>query len=720
MNSFHYPTNQGNINNMSTRPAEAKPLAPNEVLRDAARSKASESWTNLSTGIREATITPLQLLNETRSLINHMHVLSKDEQEKVKKSYKQFSGHAKEAILSQVKPVLIEQITSHTGKAAREQDLIVAEMLGLLGNRFGVGVDREVSSALGPDSPIARRRLQTGAGAAALAGLGAYYGPDAIRTVGAVARIGKYINYVAQASSKDSELVAPQPKPNTSTRKEAHTNPSPTPKPVPPSPAASPSPSPEVRKSPTTTKEPTKPPTSTPEPEPTATNIPEPTPTHPPEPTSTNIPEPIVESVEDIPEPDPETEADSEPLKENMVEIGSQNLAEFFLGQWVEDLKGKGVTLWEQDSSFRERVTKENAESGNITLVYLGTDNERDRDRQATTTARADVIMIEVFNPHTFQTTSISLNRDLFAPEVTAEFGGFDRINSATMLPTVKNEANPYPLIQRMLESATGLRIDGILQTNIDFVNGYDAYHDVFTGYQEGKNSIIDRFVPEGIEVNPPDVIDDPQYPKGFGVQHVRFNKGPQVLHGQDLVKYARARKGDGNNDYMRSERQREVAFKVFRGLASKIVDDLEQGSTGTLDVTLEVLQEQQEAGNFFQYDIDIIDMLGGINDSIKKIMEMPNGNQIIAKLAVNSMGNVARLLGAEASKRYGLPLGDPGNGFTSYGLSMANGSLEGHSGAVTRLKGSAPHTDRKTSQGNYIDYWQPLRDKVAELTASA
>ncbi len=270
----------------------------------------------------------------------------------------------------------------------------------------------------------------------------------------------------------------------------------------------------------------------------------------------------------------------------------------------------------------------------------------------------------------------------------------------------------------------SGWRIDGIIQTNIDFINGYDEYYDVAKKEgQPGKNSVIDRWVPEGLEVNPPNTIDDPLYPKGFGVQHVHFNPGPQILHGQDLVKYARARKGEGNNDYERSTRQREVGFKLLRSMASKIADDLEQGNTEHLDVTLDVLREQEEVGNFFQYDVDVTSILQGIKDSVSEIQSMPNGDTIIAKLAGNSMGNIARLLGAEASKKTGLPFGDPDSGFVSFGLSNSNGFLEDHpntaGAAITRLRGSGPSIFKKTAQGNFMEYWRTLRDKAAELDAA-
>ena len=662
--------------------SESRPSPP-ESPKQLARERAASSWNHLSEGLsNNKGITASEFLDETRVLADHMYALSGKEQGKIKKTYSQFTRFGKDVIQSQIKPALLEQIKSHTGKTLRDQDLKVAEMLGLLGNKFGFGADKEISKALGPDSPTNRRLLKTGTATATALGLAAYKGPDIVRTLGTIGKASRYLGYIAEASvTNDTELAAPQPVP--SAKKEASPITIITPASPSPSPIASPPshPSPEAKASSTTTAtiEPTKAPTSTKTPEPTAT---------------------------------------PEPSKEKMVEIGDKNLAEFFLGGWIEELKGKGLTLWENDPSYQERVSRQNAESDNITMVYLGTDNERDRDKHATTAARSDVIMIEVFNPHTFKSTVISLNRDLFVPEG-GEYG-LSRINELTTLPLTR-KLNPYPLIQRMLETATGLRIDGILQTNIDFVNGYNAYHDaVLKEYKEGKNSIIDRFIPEGIEVNPPDVIDDPNYPKGFGVQRAYFPKGPQTLHGQDLVKYARARKGSNNNDYMRSERQREVAFKVFRGLASKVVDELEQGQTTSLDLTTEVLKEQQEAGNFFQYDVDIIDMIDSINGSIKKILEMPNGNKVIAKLAANSMGNVATILGAEASKRYGFPFGDPENGFTSYGLSSANGSLEDHpnsaGAAITRLRGSGSQISRKSPQGNYIGYWQSLRNKVTEL----
>ena len=133
---------------------------PKEASKELAREKAASAWGKLSTGI-QTQITPSDFLSETRNLIDHMDSLSRREQKDIKYAFSLLNKHGSDVIKTQIKPALLEQINSHTSKSERNQDLKVAELLGLMGNRFGIGADLETSQALGPHSPVKRRQIQT-------------------------------------------------------------------------------------------------------------------------------------------------------------------------------------------------------------------------------------------------------------------------------------------------------------------------------------------------------------------------------------------------------------------------------------------------------------------------------------------------------------------------------------------------------------------------------
>lgn len=241
---------------MSTRPPETSTHSK-EASKEIGREKASQAWNKLSTGL-QTEITAPEFLTQTRTLLDHMGALSGNEQHKIKKAFSDLNKYSSEVIKSQIKPALLQQITSHTSESERSQDLKVAELLGLLGNRFGIGADTETSQALGPNSPIKRRQIQTTLAAGA--------------TLTATALVGKE-TFLPKPDSTEASPLEPlaqeNPLPATATPSNPST-PEPAKTPKPPEPAKpvaenKPSPTPESIKKPNTTAE-TPPPPPSPEP----------------------------------------------------------------------------------------------------------------------------------------------------------------------------------------------------------------------------------------------------------------------------------------------------------------------------------------------------------------------------------------------------------------------------------------------------------------------
>lgn len=138
--------------------AESRPTSQ-EALKAVAREKATTAWTNLNEGLHSQTISPVKFLNETRTLLDHRHALSKGENAGINKAFAELRKHGQVEIVEQIKPILLDQITSHTAQNEKQLDRQVAEILGFLGNRVGLGADTDISKALGADSPVRRKQI---------------------------------------------------------------------------------------------------------------------------------------------------------------------------------------------------------------------------------------------------------------------------------------------------------------------------------------------------------------------------------------------------------------------------------------------------------------------------------------------------------------------------------------------------------------------------------
>jgi LCP family protein required for cell wall assembly len=173
-------------------------------------------------------------------------------------------------------------------------------------------------------------------------------------------------------------------------------------------------------------------------------------------------------------------------------------------------------------------------------VLLLGIDQRGDEDGPF----RTDTMIVVSIDPVRKTVGMLSIPRDLWVP-----IPGFQpgRINTANAL----GDANAYPgggpaLAARTITENLGIPIDRYVRINFD----------VFT-------TVISLIAPNGIEVCPRELIDDPTYPDaGYGTIYVRFEPGCQRLDAERLLQYARTRATEGS-DFDRAARQQEVIKAV-------------------------------------------------------------------------------------------------------------------------------------------------------------
>lgn len=363
--------------------------------------------------------------------------------------------------------------------------------------------------------------------------------------------------------------------------------------------------------------------------------------------------------------------------------IGTQNLAEFFFQDLMEQLR--------QRRQEKPWLNPQLLESNRINLLFLGTDKTRERWQgfSGAGEGRADVVMIVSVDPHRLTVNEFSLPRDLFAPELLPYLpqGLPDaRINAVTLLPQIDPSLDPLVEATKIVEKASGLPIDATFMTNIDFWQGYTDITDRF------YPGIFDATLPDGLAVNIPREVFDPYYPVGYGIKRVRFLPGEQVLTGRSLTEYSRTRVG---LDFDRNERQRLVAFAFGKKLLQNIRAELFWGQTQTLDSVMLFLQRQTKDGNLF-FDLDPMAVTQTLRDKLVELRSDPlKGILVLSTLAFNSPD--LRLL-------------------SSRGLSRANGMVVN---MEPYQRGYAPFmlilSKSQKQTWDYPDYWKPFQQMVDE-----
>ena len=403
-------------------------------------------------------------------------------------------------------------------------------------------------------------------------------------------------------------------------------------------------------------------PASSRSPSPTSTPTEMPTPSPTPEPTPTPVPtiEPRI-------------------LTENaQKEVGNRNIAEYFLGNLTEQFKQKRLEKFKNDPEFAKRVRKEFLNSNTINMLYLGVDEDRSQTAfSGEGLGRADSIILLSFDPHTFKTVAISIARDTYAPEL-AKYFSDPKINTMTMINEVATDVDSNELVKKIVEDAIGLPVDLIVKTNVDFMQG------------GGTDSILDQLFPNGLEIDVPKTLTRDG--------EVIYKAGKQRMKGAEATAWARIRSTD--NDFARAERQRLLVQIIMKNLLPNIMGDFARGDAKTLDKMVEALEKEKEVKNLF-YDIDVIEIIKTMRDSLNKLRSTPQGIATLAILGTNSIGAVQNFIDSKDGMfvTFGL-----GYGNTDYSLVNA-----GYPGSTLKLAGSNINSAP-------ILYWDPLRKRIFEL----
>lgn len=226
-----------------------------------------------------------------------------------------------------------------------------------------------------------------------------------------------------------------------------------------------------------------------------------------------------------------------------------------------------------------------------INILLLGIDQRRGEEDFF----RTDTIMIASIDPVRRTVGLLSIPRDLWV-----NIPGYQpqRINNANAL----GDSGAYPgggpaLAARTISENLGINIDKYIRINFDV---FDA--------------IVNLIAPNGIEVCPQEVIDDPDYPDdGYGYIHVHFDAGCQTLDAVRLLQYARTRATEGA-DFDRAERQQEV----LKALQTEL---LSLGGIGNLITQAPALWEQLSGAYITNLTLQEILSLGAL------AMEIPSEN---------------------------------------------------------------------------------------------
>ncbi|MCL4365807.1 LCP family protein, partial [Patescibacteria group bacterium] len=422
---------------------------------------------------------------------------------------------------------------------------------------------------------------------------------------------------------------------------------------------------------------------TTPSPSPTAQNSPTPSPSPSPSPSSTASPT-----------KEPTATPTVNPAEQAKKEIGSINMGEYLLGDLVKKLVQARQERVKTDQAYTERIDKRFLNAETINFVYSGIDNTRERPAEFNTRGwgRSDVTILVTINHKTLQVNAISFPRDMFAPELTRfHFTGGARINAATMTPYVDSKVDSFVLVRRIIESATGIPVDGVFKTNVDFTQGH-------TEKGKGYAGFFDSVLPQGLNITLPYDISDDEYPTAnYGSKKVFFAKGPHVFNGRQLTEAARSR--HGSSDFGRSEMQRLILQSVMLQLSPDFIKDFAAGNTTTLDKIISALEKQEQYTNL-SYDLNWVEILRTAKKGVEDLRSSPKGLATLAILAANSRDIKPHV--------------------NSIGLTRANviANIEEDEPfywAYMLKVAKASTTSNPTALGNYLTYWDTIRKFVAK-----
>lgn len=196
----------------------------------------------------------------------------------------------------------------------------------------------------------------------------------------------------------------------------------------------------------------------------------------------------------------------------------------------------KGVSLKSVVFFFGQTLEEDNY--GHTNILLLGTGGEGHDGPDLT-----DTLIIASIDQTDSRVSLFSIPRDFY---ITDKKVGGTRINNLYHLG--KNELGDKELGIRMLKE------------HIEEITNLPLHYYLKVDFQ-GFEKVVD--ILDGIDVQIPEAIYDPQYPRGEDIGYEIFSlpEGLQHLDGETALKYARSRKT--TSDFDRSKRQQLLLFAI-------------------------------------------------------------------------------------------------------------------------------------------------------------
>lgn len=185
--------------------------------------------------------------------------------------------------------------------------------------------------------------------------------------------------------------------------------------------------------------------------------------------------------------------------------------------------------------------------SDRISILLIGKDSGHDRDHALT-----DTMLVVSMSPSQGTLTMVSFPRDI--SQFPLYLGGTfndDKLNA--LMTYARLQPNRFPdgptqTLANELGYLLGIRVQYTAQVNLD-------------GFEKMINVV------GGIDIVNPKQIADSTYDWFNGTYGFYLSPGPHHLDGRNALAYVRSRKGVGDNDFTRADRQQQVVLALRKKL---------------------------------------------------------------------------------------------------------------------------------------------------------